>query len=53
VTQTLAASGDLKALRILMQIVLQIPEAIKETNNEQEVTDARDKLLAALKRYQG
>ncbi len=47
-----AASGDLKALRILMQLAGQFPEAIKEKNTEQEATDARDKLLAILERYE-
>jgi hypothetical protein len=41
------------ALRLLTQIVLQIPEAIPEKNTEQEASDARQKLLAALERYQG
>ena len=48
-----AASGEMKAVRLLTQIVLQIPEAIKEKNSDQEATDARKKLLAALERYQG
>jgi hypothetical protein len=48
-----AASGDLKALQILMQMAVEFPEAVKEKNTEQEATDARNNLLAALERYQG
>ena len=46
-------NGDVKAGQIFMQMLDQYPEAVKETNTEQEATDARNKLLAALERYNG
>jgi hypothetical protein len=48
-----AASGDVKSGQIFLQLLDQYSEAVKETNTEQEATDARNKLLAALERYQG
>jgi Family of unknown function (DUF5681) len=48
-----AASGDLKAVRTFVQMAVEFREAVKEKNTEQEATDARNKLLAALERYQG
>ena len=47
------ASGDVKAGQIFMQMLDQYPEAVTEKNTEQEATDAKNKLLAALERYKG
>ena len=48
-----AAGGDLKAWRFLKEMLVQFPQAVKGKNTEQEATDARNKLLAALERYNG
>jgi hypothetical protein len=48
-----AASGDLKALRMITEMAAEFPEAVKGKNTEQEATDARNKLLAALEHYNG
>ncbi len=48
-----AAGGDLKAWRFLKEMLVQFPQAVKGKNTEQEATDAKNKLLAALERYNG
>lgn len=48
-----AAGGDLKAWRFLKEMLVQFPQAVEGKNTEQEATDARNKLLAALERYNG
>lgn len=47
-----AASGDLKAAKILTDMVTRFPEFVKERDMEVSVAGARDKLLAALERYE-
>ena len=48
-----AAGGDLKACGFLKEMLVQFPQAVKGKNTEQEATDAKNKLLAALERYNG
>ncbi len=43
-----AASGDLKAAKIFMQLVIRFPELVKQGDMELTVTRARDKLLERL-----
>ena len=47
-----AASGDLKAAKIFTDMVTRFPEFVKERDMEVSVAGARDKLLAALERYE-
>ena len=47
-----AASGDLKAAKILTDMVTRFPEFVKERDMEVSVAGARDNLLAALERYE-
>ena len=47
-----AASGDLKAAKILTDMVTRFPESVKESDMDVSVAGARNKLLAALERYE-
>ena len=48
-----AASGDLKAGKLFMEMVIRFPELAKQGNMKAAETSVREKLLAALERHEG
>jgi hypothetical protein len=47
-----AASGDLKAAKTFTELLIRFPELAKQENMKAMETSVREKLLAALERYE-
>ena len=47
-----AASGDLKAQRLLMELMKRFPEIVEQGDMKVKETSIREKLLAAVARYE-
>lgn len=47
-----AASGDLKAAKLFTEMVSRFPKPVRQENMKATETSAREKLLAALERYE-
>jgi hypothetical protein len=47
-----AASGDLKALKLLTDLVIRFPELVKQGDMKTMESSVREKLLAVLERHE-